>query len=374
MLTREGCLQRQARFKQRLAELKIEATVISDARDIYYFTGMLLTPYLFSIPCCLWLDTQGNDWLIAPMVDQQVYIAQFVPYDTHVVGTVTPLQVETLCAQVEKCLPMRHIAHLGYQQETLPQALMQVVTTRTHPDRCTAIDGVLASLQACKDEDEIELLRRAIQINLAAYTAVQAAIVPGVTELEVLAAGQRGALLEAGEWVYHNGDYRCGTVNGTARARPIEEGSLYIVDAWTCYRGYWADLSRTFVVGQKISSLQQELFDHMAWVQEQGAAYLKAGTDGREIWAMLDRLTRQHPLLADSGLTHHGGHGIGLRVHEMPDINRTRGGRLEVGNVICIEPGGYTADARLGVRIENMYLITAGGANNLSPYPVRLAS
>jgi Xaa-Pro aminopeptidase len=56
----------------------------------------------------------------------------------------------------------------------------------------------------------------------------------------------------------------------------------------------------------------------------------------------------------------------------MPDINKERGGILEVGNVVSVEPGGYTPDARYGVRLENMYLITAAGAVNLSEYAVQL--
>ena len=56
----------------------------------------------------------------------------------------------------------------------------------------------------------------------------------------------------------------------------------------------------------------------------------------------------------------------------MPDINRDRGGTLEPGMVICIEPGGYFEAARYGVRLENMYLITDTGAENLSEYPLQL--
>ena len=56
----------------------------------------------------------------------------------------------------------------------------------------------------------------------------------------------------------------------------------------------------------------------------------------------------------------------------MPDLNRARGGTLEVGNVVSVEPGAYIPEARLGVRLENMYLITAEGCENLSEYPMEL--
>ena len=83
-------------------------------------------------------------------------------------------------------------------------------------------------------------------------------------------------------------------------------------------------------------------------------------------------MIREHPPLADQGLVHHGGHASGLRAHEMPDINRDRGGKLEPGNVICVEPGGYFDEARQGVRLENMYLITADGCEDLCAGEVEL--
>ena len=56
----------------------------------------------------------------------------------------------------------------------------------------------------------------------------------------------------------------------------------------------------------------------------------------------------------------------------MPDLNKERGGILQVGNVVSVEPGAYIPEMRAGVRLENMYLITADGLENLSPYPMEL--
>ena len=56
----------------------------------------------------------------------------------------------------------------------------------------------------------------------------------------------------------------------------------------------------------------------------------------------------------------------------MPDVNVTRGGVFEIGNVVSIEPGAYIPEARSGVRLENMYLITASGPENLSQYPMEI--
>jgi Xaa-Pro aminopeptidase len=72
-------------------------------------------------------------------------------------------------------------------------------------------------------------------------------------------------------------------------------------------------------------------------------------------------------------LIHHGGHGVGLRVHEGPDLNRDRGGTFEVGNVFTCEPGAYSPELRGGVRVENLFHLTQSGVEVLSQFPLALA-
>src|SRR5262249_11320059 len=128
-------------------------------------------------------------------------------------------------------------------------ALAETMNRTLDPSDWVPVDAVLRRLQRTKDPDEVDLLRRSIAANLGAYEAASAAIRPGATELEVLAAGRRGSMVTAREQVFHDGDYQSGAYNGPARDRAIERGELYIIDAWTCRRGYWSDLSRVFLVG-----------------------------------------------------------------------------------------------------------------------------
>jgi len=374
MLTTAGCRARQSRFRERLAALHIDAAALSDYRDIYYLTGILLPDKL---PALMLFDAlgSGRTLLVAPderLTESVVAVVdECLTYEWSHFGTMNPNPVGLMNAVVAARLKgAQTMRRLGWQAESLPRLCANTLDCALQPDEWVDIDATLAEMQRRKDPDEVEMMARAAQVNLAGYTAAQAAIAPGVNELAVLAAGQRGAMLKAGERVYHDGDYRCGQFNGPARDRRIEAGEIYIIDAQTCYRGYWSDLSRAYIVGGEPTALQQSLFDHIAAIQESVADLLKPGGDGRDVWRELDRRIRAHPALAETGLTHHGGHGIGLRLHEMPDINCDRGGILEVGNVLSIEPGGYIDEARYGVRIENTYLITESGAVNLCEYPV----
>jgi Xaa-Pro dipeptidase len=371
MLTTTGCLNRQQRLRMALAEQSIDAAVISDPHEIYYFTGMLLPVTPFAFPAFLWVDARTT-WLIAPMKMGGAAVDEVLLYEAVHNATTNADWTRSISALAAAKLGGGSIQRIGWQSETLPRLLGTTIDLAVHPDEWIALDDLIAGMQERKDPDEIDLIRRSIEIDLAAYRAVEPLIQPGANELDILASGQHAALREAGEIVWHGGDYRSGTDGGRARDRQIEAGELYIVDAWTEYRGYWSDLSRTYIVGDEISPLQQSIFDHLKAIHEHVPELLKPGVDGADVWRQIDALVRQHPALAEKGLVHHAGHNTGVRAHEMPDLNSERGGTLAVGNVVNVEPGGYVDAARYGVRLENMYLITETGVETLSVHPMKL--
>jgi Xaa-Pro aminopeptidase len=369
VLSLSGCADRRARLVASLADARLDIAVITDVRDCYYFTGALIANDLRAV---LIARADGNAVLVCPEGYEAEGVDRVASYSWNHRGTRHPDPLRQLVAAVVAACPNVSGKRLGVQFESLPWSIARALE-QAGAAELVGIDEAVAAMQRRKDDDELDMIRASVLANLAAYAAVAEAIAPGVNELDVLSAGRQGATRAAGEKVFHDGDYQCGAYNGPARDRPIERGELYIVDAWTCYRGYWSDMSRTFVVGVKATDAQQALFDHIRWVQTQVPSLLRPGVDGTQIYRALDEMIRQHPPLADEGLIHHGGHAIGLRIHEMPDINLERGGELEAGNIICIEPGGYFAAARHGVRLENMYFVTGDGCEDLCPGEIRLA-
>jgi Xaa-Pro aminopeptidase len=359
-LTTTGCAHRRGRLVDWLNDNAIEAAVITAAPDVYYFTGLLTPPYL---PATLYLDADGLSAVALPAGFVAEGLDRTAVYAWEQLGTRDPDVCERMIAALGSVLPRDH-GHVAVQEHSLTHRLRTALDVASG-QRLSGLDGALGAMQSRKDADELAVIRASVQANLGAYESVRGAIRPGANELDVLAAGIQGAMRAAGEKVWHDGDYQSGAFNGPARDRQIEEGELYIVDAWTCFRGYWSDMSRTFAVGRGATDEQHGLFEHVKWVLAEAGALLRPGVNGTEIWHAMDEMIRLHPPLAASGLTHHGGHAIGLRAHEMPDVNLRRGGRLEAGQVICLEPGGYYPQVRAGVRLENMYLITNTGCVNL---------
>lgn len=374
MLDPQWCRTRQNRLLGLMERERLDLLYLSDPRDIYYATGLRLgfPDAAAEFPALFALAADGSSWLASHRMDGDAVVDERFAYESAHASTMNPDPMHRLNEVVAAVVaggsfPKR----VGCQQEALPWLVQDTIARIQRPGAWIPIDTQLATMQAIKDPDELRLMRRAIACSAAAYTAARAAIAPGVIELDVREAGHRAAVLEAGEIVFHNGDYRSGVPGGFARNRPIEAGELYIIDAWTCYRGYWSDLSRVFAVSDP-TPVQSEIHDWIAGVLRGVQGEIRPGRDGTEIWTWLDTRLREHPHLRELGLRGHGGHSIGTRAHEQPDINRDRGGEILPGMVLCVEPSGYSPELNAGIRLENQFLVTETGAELLSDVPFAL--
>jgi Xaa-Pro dipeptidase len=371
MLTIEGCRVRQDRLRGRIAAAGLDGALITDHRDILYFSGFI-APSVPYFPALLYIETHGSSWLVTHSLDENLGVDRRAAYPPHELFTVNPDLNNRLIAECRAFLAGAKLGpRVGFQSESMTRALGIAIEETLQPASWAAIDEIVRLLEKRKDPDEVNQIKEVITCSLAAYEADRAAIRPGVSELAVLEAGHRAATLAGREQIYHGGDYRAGEMGGPARDRLVEEGELYVIDAWTVRQGYWSDLCRTFAVGD-ISPLQRSVHDHIRAVQSEVPSKLIPGTRGTDLWRWMDARIREHPALREIGLTHHAGHGVGLRGHEAPDLNRDREGIIEIGDVLCVEPGAYSSELRGGVRIENTYHITENGPLNLSDYRTTL--
>jgi Xaa-Pro aminopeptidase len=139
-------------------------------------------------------------------------------------------------------------------------------------------------------------------------------------------------------------------------------------------------MTRTFVVGP----VSEELADyHRLCLEalERATSAIRPGITGRELHTLASKVFEQggHPtqlskrpgeVLLD-GFFHGLGHGVGLEVHEEPQLDLS-GGELVAGDVVAVEPGCYRQGYG-GVRLENLVLVTEDGCEVLTDYPYELA-
>lgn len=375
MLTPEGCRVRQERFLSRLEQVQIEAALISAPRDIYYLTGVLPEFHL-PYPSLLFLGPGLASWLATGLDEARAATAvvdEAVTYPIGMYATVNPDNHRRLGEAIRDLAARTpHLLRVGFQREGTPFSLTSAFDRAAFPRRWEEVDEILQELQLRKDPDEVACIQRAVHANLAGYTRAQQVIHPGITELEVMTECHAAVLRHSGQVHFYNGDFQCGEMGGYARSRAIEAGELYIIDAWVDLGGYWSDMSRTWIVGEPATDLQLSVYEHLAGVLSAVPEMARVGRSTMEFWQELDARIREHPHMAAGGLPHHGGHGIGLRAHEGPDLNRDRGGVFEVGNVFTCEPGFYSDALRQGVRLENNFYLSPDGVVNLSDTPLSL--
>ena len=143
--------------------------------------------------------------------------------------------------------------------------------------------------------------------------------------------------------------------------------------------GCYADMTRTFVVGTP----PEELVEYVRLVKEaldRSLAEIRAGVSGRYVYDVACEVfeqrgyptlrTKQDGEVLQDGFYHSLGHGVGLEVHEEPSLGRIDD-ELVAGDVVTVEPGLYRPGFG-GCRLEDLVLVTADGAENLTDYPYDL--
>jgi Xaa-Pro dipeptidase len=249
-------------------------------------------------------------------------------------------------------------------------SLGEAVVVRSSRGEPIVTDGIVEALRAVKDEHEVAALEQATEITVAAFDQLAAEMRIGMTEL-VLARrleqifGERGAEDRAFDSIVAAGPHSA-IPHHQPGTRPLAAGDLVVVDAGARVDGYHADMTRTFRVGGSAEGWQDEIHEAVAQARTAAAGLYCPGAEARAIDA------QARMVIADAGhgdrFTHGLGHGVGLEIHEAPNIGPRSTGRIRSGMAITVEPGVYLP-GRGGVRIEDTLVVTDAGPRILTEAP-----
>jgi Xaa-Pro aminopeptidase len=233
------------------------------------------------------------------------------------------------------------------------------------------VAAVLGAMRQIKSASEMKLLTRAIELSIDAHLEAMRMMRPGLWEYEVAAkmeyVHKAGGCEAEGYAPIVGAGFNSTVLHYANPVETMDDGEIVVLDVGCQYSGYTADITRTLPANGKFSPRQREIYEIVLGAQNAVLAALKPGvTLGGSGENSLQRIAMDY--INSHGKDRHGrplgkyyihglGHHIGLRVHDAGEPFRP----LAPGMVVTIEPGIYIPEENLGVRIEDIVLITETG-------------
>jgi Xaa-Pro aminopeptidase len=241
---------------------------------------------------------------------------------------------------------------------------------------------ILKQLREIKDEKEIELVQKAVNISSKAHIKAIKSIKPNLFEYQIEAIMEGEFHYLGAENVGYNsivgtGENSC-WLHYTRNSAQLNDGDLILMDCSAEYHGYTADITRTVPVNGKFTSEQKAIYNLVLRAQEEAISECKAGVDffycDSIAKSIISKGLVDLKIIEDESdyrkyFPHGTSHYLGLDVHDVGTY-----GKLKSGNVITIEPGVYIPAGsdcdkkwwNIGVRIEDDILVTDNGCKVLS--------
>ena len=359
--------QRQERARVLMREQRIDAILLAQGTSLVYFAGIQWWggERLFAMV----LPAKGDAFFVSPAFEEGRAREQISKGPNGANLDVRIWQEdENPYDRVAQGLKDRGLgsSKLGIE-ETVKFVFSQGIAAASPQAQIQAATPITAGCRMIKSEQEVERMRLASRVTLAAYEAAYRALKPGMTkpDAEHLIEQAHAKLGFEGGADVQVGEYSA-FPHGSVTPQVIREGSVVLVDGGCTVEGYTSDITRTFVLG-KASDRMKKVFDIVHKAQSAALAAAHPGVECGNI----DAAARK--VIVDAGFgpdykyfTHRVGHGMGMDGHEWPYLVRGNQTKLAQHMTFSDEPGIYIR-GEFGLRLEDDMHITAEGAELFTP-------
>ena len=358
-----GYPERLARAREAASRAGLGALLVTPSADLVYLTGY--SPLPLERLTCLIVRPDSDSLLLVPELERPLAEDSGVGNSAEILSwgdTDDPYAiVSKVVGGVERAaISERMLAgHLLRLQDSLDGTAF------------TTASEVLGPIRAIKDQREIDLLKRAARYADETFARLIQTRLETRTERQV-AKQLAELLLETGNeevaFTIVGSGPNGASPHHEPSGRELLAGDTVVMDFGGRTAGYCSDITRTVAIG-KPSPRLSEVYDVVQEAQDEAFRAVAPGVPAQEV----DRAARH--VIERAGLgdlfVHRTGHGIGLEEHEEPYIVEGNDEPLQPGMCFSIEPGVYLP-GELGVRIEDIVVVTDEGARRLNHAPREL--
>lgn len=329
-------------IKNYLKKMDIDAVLISDKYSLRYFTGFT-----------------GTTGIALAFAEKRFFFTDFryveqAKKEVEPKGFAVVKTERSAVDTVAEYIKDSGLKVLGIEDESVTLSEYHTFQEKFGDIKYVALKDTMVKERMIKTEEEIECIRKAVEIGDETFAFALEKVKEGVVEKDLAAEMELFMKKKGGEGPSFEtiiaSNYRSAMPHGVASEKAIEKEGFVKFDFGVYYNGYVSDMTRTIYFGENPTDKHREIYETVLEAQKRACAAVKAGMKCSD----LDKIARDYITEKGYGeLFGHGlGHGIGVFIHEQPSVNSRCDIILEEGMVITIEPGIYV-EGFGGVRIED---------------------
>lgn len=282
--------------------------------------------------------------------------------------TVHSVKPGELYANISNELRRTESKTVGYEEDYITVGDFKTIKSELSDFTLKPASSIISERRIIKTEDEIAKIANSQIIAEKALTKIIPLIKPGVTEREVSAElmfemFRLGADSLAFDNIVAFGENTANPHHHVSDKK-LDKNDLILIDFGARANGYCSDMTRTFTLGSPQDELKA-IHGIVLEAQAYALKHIKAGMTGREADSLAREYIRANGYGKEFG--HSLGHGVGVEVHEKPNLSERSDTVLLPGMVVTVEPGIYI-DGLGGVRIEDLVVVREDGVLNLTNF------
>ncbi|HDH34376.1 MAG TPA: aminopeptidase P family protein [Nitrospirae bacterium] len=350
-------MQKKAILRKKLSTLGVDGILITDLFNVRYLTGFT-----------------GTSGYIIITSKHALFVTDFRYKEQaldEVKGFKIMIEYNERSREIKEITDKYGIRTLGFEDHNVPYSYYNKFSKRKI--KLKALTGVVESLRVVKTPAELSFMKTAVKRAEAAFRKLAPFIKTGVTEVNLALKLEALLKQEGCKTLPFGVIVASGFMSALPHAKPtgkaLKEGDLVVFDWGGECGGYYSDMTRTVLLNGKNISRQKELYNIVLEAHKRAVNSIKPGIAA----AIVDAAARDH--INDKGYNeffgHGTGHGVGLEVHEDPNVSWRTKEILKENMVFTVEPGIYLPGFG-GVRIEDLVVVTKHGAKSLNTLSKKL--